>query len=163
MKIIRHPLFMRPHPDEELEHLIDRELRRLPDRAAPGSLMPRVMQAIAARQALPWWRKSFAHWPVPVRLAFLAGSSGLVALVAYLVWGVSTGLTLGALGAEIRPWISGFSTVRSLVETLGSAVLILAKAAGPWLMWSAITIAAVSYLTTIGLGTVCWRLATRRG
>jgi len=162
MKIIRHPLFMSPHPDEELEHLIDRELRRLPDRPAPGTLMPRVMQAIAARQATPWWQKSFVHWPLPARLAFLTGSSTLAALLGYLVWGLSSGVTLGALGAEIRPWLSGLSVIRSILETLGSAALVLAKSAGPWLMWAAITIAAVSYLTTIGLGTVCWRLATRR-
>lgn len=162
MKIIRHPLFMSPHPDEELEHLIDRELRRLPDRPAPDSLMPRVFGAIAARQALPWWRKSFAHWPVSARLVFLAGSTALAAMLGYLVWGVSSGVSLGALGAEIRPWLSGFGAVRSVVETLASAAVVMARSAGPWLMWSAVSIATVSYLTTIGLGTVCWRLATRR-
>jgi hypothetical protein len=162
MKIIRHPLFMRPHPDEELEHLIDRELRRLPELPAPATLMPRVMQAIAARQAVPWWRKSFIHWPVSARLAFLAGSSALTALLVYLVWGFSSGVSLGGLGSEIQPWLSGLSAIRSLLETLGSAALVLAKSASNWLMWSAITMAAVSYLTTVGLGTVCWRLATRR-
>jgi hypothetical protein len=74
MKIIRPPLFMRPHPDLELEMAIDRELRSLPDRPAPASLAPRVLQAIAERQRLPWWRKSFTHWPAR-RLLFLVAST----------------------------------------------------------------------------------------
>lgn len=162
MKIIRHPLFMSPHPDAELEHMIDRELRRLPERPAPATLIPRVMQAVAARRALPWWRKSFAHWPVPARILFLAGSSSLAALLGYLIWGVSSGISVGALGAEIQAWTSGIEMIRSVAETLGSAALILAKSTGPWLVWATIAVASVSYLTTVGLGTVCWRLATRR-
>ncbi len=162
MKIIRHPLFMRPHPDAELEQWIDRELRQLPDRPAPETLMPRVMQAIAVRRALPWWRKSFTHWPAPAKILFLLGSSGLASLLAYLVWGVSNGATMGTLGAEIQSWMSGLGLIGSVLETLGSALVTLAKSAGPWLMWVSIAIASVSYLTTVGLGTLGWRLATRR-
>ncbi len=162
MKIIRHPLFMRPHPDEDLEQLIDRELRRLPDRAAPETLMPRVMRAIAARREAPWWRKSFAHWPLAARWAFLTGSCALSALMIYVMWGLSSGVTLSGLGAEIRPWVSGLPVIRSVFETLGSALLVLARSAGTWVVWGAACVAALSYLTTIGLGTVCWRLAMRR-
>ncbi|MGE3313358.1 MAG: hypothetical protein AB7O66_25615 [Limisphaerales bacterium] len=162
MKIIRHPLFMRPHPDEDLEQLIDRQLRRLPDRPAPETLLPRVLQAIEARKAAPWWRKSFSHWPVGARLIFLTGSSALSALMIYVMWGLSSGVTLSALTAEIRPWLAGLPLVRSVFETLGSALWVLARSAGTWVVWGAACVAAVSYLTTIGLGTVCWRLAMHR-
>ena len=120
MKILRHPLFMRPHPDDELEIWVDRELRRLPDRPAPETLMPRVMQAIAARQAVPWWRKSFAHWPLFARLFFLVGSSGLAVLLVYGVVGLLGGATLETLGTEIRTIGTGLGTLRSLAETGGS-------------------------------------------
>lgn len=162
MKIIRHPLFMRPHPDDELEHWIDRELRGLPDRPAPETLMPRVLQAIAARQSLPWWRKSYVHWPPFARWFFLVASSGLAAFLAYGLWGMLNGATPEVLGAELRSIGAGWNVFRSLVETLGSAARILVKSAGAWWMWGAATVAGVSYLTTVSLGTVCWRLVTRR-
>jgi len=162
MKIIRHPLFMRPHPDADLEQLIDRELRSLPERPAPETLMPRVMQAIAAKRALPWWKKSYVYWPVHARVLFLAASTGLMCLAGYGLWGVSLGLDLESLAAEIRPWFAWFIPLRSLVETLASAVVTLVKAAGPWFVWGLAGVGAVSYVTTVGLGTVCWRLVARR-
>ena len=162
MKIIRPPLFMRPHPDLELEQAIDRELRSLPDRPAPASLAPRVLRAIAERQRLPWWRKSFTHWPAPARLLFLVASTCLAGLLVYLAVGLSSGATLATLGTEARELAVSFGILRRLGDALGGATLTLARAAGPWLGWSLVTIAGISYLTTVALGTVCWRLATRR-
>ena len=162
MKIIRHPLFMRPQSDDAMEQWLDRELRRLPDRPAPATLMPRVMQAIAARKALPWWRKSYAHWPFVARITFLIGSSGLGMLLFYAVWGLLSGVSLAGLQAEFPTLGVGWDSVFSLLETLGSAARLLIVTTGSWLMWAAAAVAGVSYLTTIGLGTVCWRLMARR-
>jgi hypothetical protein len=51
---------------EQLEKLIHSNLRALPDRRAPRSLESRVHAAIETRAALPWWKQSFAQWPVAV-------------------------------------------------------------------------------------------------
>ena len=67
--------------NEELEKLIHQTLRSVPDRRAPRSLENRVLAAIAAQQALPWWRQSFTAWPVAARGVFLAVTAILAAAV----------------------------------------------------------------------------------
>jgi hypothetical protein len=59
--------------DERLEQLLGRTVRDLPLRRAPLELELRVLGELERRQASPWWRLSFAHWP------FLA-RGGLIAL-----------------------------------------------------------------------------------
>jgi hypothetical protein len=53
---------------DELEQLIDRELRDLPSPRAPRSLVPRVMAAVAEARR-PWYARAWRTWPVGVRAA----------------------------------------------------------------------------------------------
>jgi hypothetical protein len=72
---------MNPQDQDKLEAAIHRVLRRLPDRKAPRSLEARVLAELGRRASLPWWRKSFAHWPSAVRGGFFVGSVLAAALV----------------------------------------------------------------------------------
>lgn len=162
MKIIRHPLFMTPSPESELEQAIDRALRALPERAAPPTLIPRVMEAIARRQALPWWRKSFGFWPVGARMGFLALTTSLAALLLYFGAGLSVGASLGALTDEAAQLVALLDGVWSLATALGGAAVALARSAGGWFLWGAAAVAGACYLTTLALGTYCYRLAAQR-
>jgi hypothetical protein len=61
-------------PNEDLDRAAQRlgqVLRGLPPRAAPRTLEARVLREIERRAAQPWWLRSFAHWPVGARAAFL--------------------------------------------------------------------------------------------
>lgn len=162
MKILRHPLFMRPTPESELEQALDRELRRLPDLVAPASFAPRVMEAIARRAALPWWRRSFVHWPVAARLAFVATTTGLASLLLYFTWGLSVGVSLNALAGEAGLFSGRFEFVGTVLRALGGALLLIAGSVQPWVPWAFAAVAGGCYLTTIGLGTYMYRLAARR-
>src|SRR5476649_1202935 len=73
---------MTPSPDshEKLEQLIHRTLREQPARRAPRSLEQRVLAELERRAALPWWRRSFAHWPLPARAGFLVICAALIGL-----------------------------------------------------------------------------------
>jgi hypothetical protein len=64
----------RPTP-EQLERFIDKALRDQPLQRAPSDLQSKVMAAIAHRATTPWWRSSFAHWPMAARVLFLAASA----------------------------------------------------------------------------------------
>src|SRR5690242_991105 len=64
---------MRP---EDLESLVDRELRQLPTPRAPRSLLPRVMAAVHAAADRPWYARPWFAWPP---LAQAASSALLVA------------------------------------------------------------------------------------
>lgn len=162
MKILRHPLFMRPNPESELEQVIDRELRRLPDLTAPASLAPRVMQEIARRAARPWWQQSFASWPWSARLIFVAFSSGLAALLLYFSWGLSLGVSAGSLASEAGVLAGRFEFVGGVVRALSGALLLAARSANPALPWIVAGVAGSCYLTTVGLGTYLYRLAAQR-
>ena len=69
------------HRGESLERLIDAAARGVPRRSAPPTLEERVLRAIDARAATPWWRKDFGHWPALARLLFVAAAVGVIALV----------------------------------------------------------------------------------
>lgn len=162
MKIIRHPLFMRPTPESELEQAIDRALRQLPDRRAPDSLVPQVLAALAARERLPWWRKSYACWPWTARILFLALSSGLAGLLIYFTWGLTSGASVGGLTEELGQMSGRLGMVRGLGSTLGNAAVLLVQSAGPWFLWVSVGVVGACYLTTMALGTFCWRLVSQR-
>ena len=80
-----------PNNPENLERLIHQALRDLPPRRAPHSLEQRVLAELQRRLALPWWRKSFAHWPVLARAGFIMLSAGLVKLALMLGMWVMAG------------------------------------------------------------------------
>jgi hypothetical protein len=95
-----------------LEKLIDRVCREQPALKAPATLSARVLAGIERRSALPWWRRSFTHWPVPVRAAFIVacGAAVLTSLSAPmarlfgtanapLAWAYQTGSTVSLLNS----------------------------------------------------------------
>ncbi len=148
-------------PPDDLEHRIDRLLRDLPPHHAPASLEDRVLAALAARDARPWWRRSYTHWPAAVQGAFLAISAVLVALV--IVASIA-----GLRGAG--PWVS--APVDALFEQwtqLRSAGAVLAGLVGEWLpavssfwIYVGLGVGAVSYATLLGLGAAAYRLLWAR-
>ncbi len=75
---------------EDFEKFIHQALRSLPDRRAPRSLESRVFAAIEARASLPWWKHSFADWPLAARCVFLLFTGGLVKLALMAtVWAMA--------------------------------------------------------------------------
>lgn len=145
-----------------MEQVLDRELRQLPGPKAPTTLIPRVLRAIEARERQPWWRKSYASWPWGARLVFLVVSGSLAALFLYFTWGLSDGLTLGALSDEVAAVTSRWTTVRSVMAALGGATVAVARSAGTWTLWVAAGVVGACYLTTLTLGTYCYRLVSQR-
>jgi hypothetical protein len=67
---------------DELETLVDRELRRLPVPHAPHTLLPRVMAAVEAWAQRPWYTRSWFAWPAEWRLVSIVP----LALLVYSVW-----------------------------------------------------------------------------
>src|SRR5437764_13255978 len=87
--------------DKKLELQIDRQLKGLPELDAPAGLVPRVMAALAARAALPWYRQSWSQWPVAMRWSSFAA---LLALFGGLCYAGSA--LFENAGASIRHKIS---------------------------------------------------------
>lgn len=153
---------MRPSPEQELEQAVDRALRALPERPAPSTLIPRVRQAIAARQRLPWWRKSFAHWPWPARWMFIGLTTALAALVLSAGWGGSDGAGYRWVAAEALAVAGSLEVAGRVLGALANAGVAVLATLGPAWLWGAAAVAGACYLTTLGLGTFCYRLASQR-
>lgn len=152
---------MRPIDENDLEKRITLILKDLPVRKAPSTLEARVMAAIAAREARPWWRKSYAAWPVAVRGGFVVGTA---ALAAGTVWGL-----LRTSGAEASlsagQWMTAptvwWQQLRASVSEVGAILRpLLPENLAVW-FYSAIALVAGVYGSLIGLGAAAYRLLWR--
>lgn len=150
-----------PENQRQLEAWVDATVRGLPPRSAPASLEARVLAAIAARQSLPWWRQSFVHWPVAIRVVFLLLT---VALGAATVWvffrtgGATPMATAGdVLSAPVAWWQETHSALRSLVALVARS---LSPTAQLWI-YGALAIVGLCYATVIGAGAMAYRFFWR--
>ena len=108
---------------EQLEHFVDNALRDQPLQRAPGDLENKVMAAITQGAIAPWWRSSFAHWPMAARVLFLIASVGFVKLgleAAALIGPLDPVARSAALFAELA-WIHAlFTTIGAVLRSLPS-------------------------------------------
>jgi hypothetical protein len=140
---------MKPTP-EQLESFIDRALRDQPLQRAPSDLESKVMAAIAHRAATPWWRSSFAHWPMAARVLFLVASAVFVKLgldAATVVIGPIDPAARGAaLFAELA-WIHAlFASIGAVLRSFPSS----------WIYFGLIVLGTL-YLMLFGVSAAAYR------
>lgn len=142
-------------PDEALQSLLDRTLRRLPVRRAPASLEARVFNELERRAALPWWRRSFMHWPAPARIAFLVICAALVAVV--FVGGAAAVAGLRSLLASGTMSLSWTRQIALFVVSAGNLVTLLARTLPVTWLYQGIAFCALLYAVLFGLGAAVYR------
>jgi len=146
--------------DPKLESLLDAELKKLPPIAAPASLLPNVMSAIAARARMPWWQRAWWDWPLTAKAAFILIALAIVG--AFSGGGVMLDEGVSNYSQQVverfGPVTSLWDTVLTILNVVGSLV---EKIGQPLLLYGAIFIGLL-YLTCLGLGTVCVRYALKR-
>jgi hypothetical protein len=103
---------MRP---DELESLVDRELRQLPTPRAPRSLLPRVMAAVHAVAERPWYARPWFAWPP------LAQAASIALLVAAGVAAYTLVPVVRMAAAIVAP--GAFATVALRVEFAARQVM----------------------------------------
>jgi hypothetical protein len=134
-------------PHDRQESLFDRTLRELPPRRAPSTLESRVLRELERRAALPWWRRSFSHWPVPARAVFLAICLALIRLAF-------VGGAMAAAGVGSLTWARRFAV---LMVSAGNLAASLARIAPPAWFYDGIAVCAVLYALLFGLGAAVYR------
>jgi hypothetical protein len=148
---------MTPYEQEKLEHVIHETLRALPPRSAPPALESRVLAAIERRRALPWWKTSFNHWPLPARVAFFLASAGIVKLVLLaLVWAMA-GFEAARFHEALGPHFAMLEAVITVMRALGDLVATTLRAIPPVWLYGAAAIFAALYVTLFGLGAAAYR------
>ena len=138
---------MSTDPEEPLERQCDRKLRELPMRHAPVTLETRVLGELRRRAALPWWHRSFAHWPLLARAAFLVicGASIRLALL---------GSTTAVAGVHSLSWPR---QIGMLTASGANFATLLARTAPPTWLYAGIAVGAVLYAALFGLGAAAYR------
>lgn len=148
---------MNPDEQKRLEEWVRQTARSLPLRSAPPSLERRVLAAIAARQALPWWRQSFRHWPRGMQVGFLLATAALAAATVGLMvrgWGTTpVEVSVDWLGDTLNR----IRQIGANVDALSQLVLrAIPAAAWNWIYFSA-AVVVVSYAILLGAGTYAYR------
>lgn len=158
---------MIPSPDnhEKLEHLIHKTLRELPARRAPRSLEQRVLAEIERRALLPWWRKSFAHWPIAARACFLLASLGVIKVALWgAVW-VMAGFDSAQFREAFAPQFTWMESGLALVHAITGFFDIMVRNIPPVWLYGSLAFIAATYFALFGLGAAAYRsfsLYTRR-
>ncbi len=148
---------MNPEFDKQLEAEIDRQLKDLPELAAPPTLISRTMNAIA-RPAAPWHARPWAMWPAGLRAAYLVVTLGALA-GAFLEWrAVAPGL-FGSLAARFAHWRAGVECLSNAVGALAGAAAVILDHFGKGVVLPCVLVVILAYAACIGFGTVFVRLA----
>lgn len=143
---------MIPNSDKNLEQFIDRTLHSLPERRAPGTLEHRVLAAIAERQALPWWHRSFSLWPKPAKLAFIGTSLFTAAVLTLLE---SSGIqVLRNAFHNLEALFHPFSTV---ANALGSSGQSFVQGIPTLWIYGSLAVIGVLYAALFGIGTAAYK------
>lgn len=145
------------NPTEKLERAIHQTLRALPPRRAPRSLEARVFAELARRAALPWWRQSFAHWPLPARAVFLLASVALVKVTLMVAVWVMGGFETASVGSAFSAQFAWAQTGLSAGRGIADFFAILFRSIPPLWLYGTAAFVAMMYAALFGLGAAAYR------
>jgi hypothetical protein len=148
---------MNPEDQDKLEASIHRLLRRLPDRKAPSSLEARVLAELGRRASLPWWRKSFVHWPSGIRAAFFVVAALAAAFVVAGVFVLRQSPGAHEVTAGISTSYAWFTVARDLVAAAGLRVKALAATIPPLFLYGGAALLALCYAAVAAAGAATYR------
>jgi hypothetical protein len=133
--------------DEKLERLITEVTAALPLRRAPDALRRRVLDELALRAALPWWRRNFSQWPMAARTGFV--------LVCAVLAGLS--LTSGVtqrIGGEASAWAQ---PIIGGVTAIGAVMTRAVSLVPPLYLYLALIVGGLLYALLFGIGAIAYR------
>jgi hypothetical protein len=148
-------------PNDPLATWADQTLKRLPNRRAPATLMPRVLAALARQRALPWYQQPWFRWPRHLQaLAFVLGAALLASLAWFVIpHGDAVSLTAAKQAATQLELVKPVATTFDILGTLGHAGTRLVKSLSGGALATLLGGAALVWCSTLGLGTAAWRLS----
>jgi hypothetical protein len=150
---------MIPSPDnnQELERLVHQTLRELPPRRAPHSLEQRVLAEIERRLALPWWRKSFGHWPIVARAGFVVVSAGIVKLALLATVWVMAGFDPAQFREAFAAQLTWMENGLVVIRAIGDFFDIMLRTIPPLWLYGGLAFIGAMYVALFGLGAAAYR------
>ena len=157
----KKPHMNRPASDPDpLAAWTDRALRQLPDRPAPTALAPRVLAEIRRRATAPWYRRPWLQWPGTPRWGSgLLLASSLVLLFGLLAPRAQELVQHQETFQQIARVDGTFSALGDALARVGAALLASAGQVESSAVIALLAVVAAAWMSTLGLGTACWRIA----
>ena len=146
-----------PDNDEKMEQLVHRTLRELPLRRAPRSLEQRVLAEIERRAALPWWQRSFAHWPAVARAGFVVLCAGLVRLVLASGGLMTAGFAPTEFTNAVAQQFSWMESGLVIVHALAGFCEIMSRNIPALWLYVGLVFFASMYAALFGLGAAAYK------
>jgi hypothetical protein len=143
--------------DNQLEAEIDRQLKDLPDLAAPPNLIRRTMSAIECPGA-PWYFRPWSAWPAGLRAAFLVVTLGALAGAIPILHELGPRL-FGPLAGQFAHWRVGVECLWNAAGALTGAVTVILNHFGKGFVLPCVLVVLLAYAACVGFGTVFVRLA----
>ena len=150
---------MNPDYEKRLELEIDRELKRLPEVAAPPTLGSRVFRALEARASLPWCRQSWQMWPLALQTASMGIMLALFAGLCFGGWELSHAQSVAAGAHKLGGWLAEASALWNSLNAVLGALVLVAKHLGTGFIIGCLVAVSFGYALCMGIGTVYVRLA----
>jgi hypothetical protein len=113
-----------------------------------------LAQLALQRVDMPWWRRGFAHWPLPARAAFLVASIGFVRLALSAVVSAVSFVDSQQVTGTALSWVHEGGRAAAVTASVGSSVLHAIPI--EWLYTTA-AVGFVLYALLFGLGAVAYR------
>jgi len=149
---------MNPDYEKQLEAEISRELRALPELAAPPALADRILSAIAQRDRVPWYRRSWVSWPPALQVASFAALMVVFGGLCLASWQLAQSGTAAAAAHRVGEYCSWFNVIANTLAALTNAAILAVKKLGPGFLAAGLFLAGMGYALCVGLGTVYFRL-----
>jgi len=144
--------------NKQIEQLIHRELRQLPELRAPETLVHRVMLAVHAKERQLWWQRPWLSWPRPMQVTSSALCIAAVVALVYFGTGAWQSAGIGNPLDQFWQWISSLSVLWDWLMTLMNAVALVLQKAGQQYVIIGLSVAVTMYLMCVAAGTMCYRL-----
>jgi hypothetical protein len=148
--------------EKRLEAEIDAVLKSLPEMSAPRLMSKRVLAAIERRAALPWYRQSWLAWPAAVQAISLALLLAMFGGLCLGTWELLHGATFAVALQKAGAFFAPVSVLWSALNTLMSAVVLVAKSIGTWWLVGGVAVVGLGYGMCVALGTVYLRVGLAR-
>jgi hypothetical protein len=153
---------MNPDYERQLEFEIDRELKALPELAAPPTLIARVMRVLEERAPLPWYYRSWATWPIGLQAGTLFF---LVALFVGLCFGAGMlphTPEYAAASHKASGLLAIVTMIWNTVSVILGALVLAVKRLGTGFIAGFLVSMALGYAMCLGLGTLYVRIGFAR-
>lgn len=148
--------------EEQLEEMIQQEIRNLPEVQAPATLVHRVMLAVHKQAKQQWWKYAWVKWPLGMQVISLAVLLASAGLVSYFLGAAWDGVSVTSVSSKLVESFAWLKPIWEIVAAMIGVVTVMLRVTGQQFLLIGAAVVALAYVTCVGLGTVCVRMALNR-